>query len=56
MASMTKIEVMKVKAEIANLRRIAADLEPGTMRQELSKRAEKLGKTIQNYARLAQME
>lgn len=56
MAEMTKIEVLKVKAEIANLRRIAGDLKPGTMRQALGKRAEELGKKIQKYARLAQMD
>jgi hypothetical protein len=47
---LTKIEVLKIKAEIANLRRIANDLAPGTMRQELNKRAEALGKQIRPYS------
>jgi hypothetical protein len=36
----------KVKAEIANLRRIANMLPPGTVKQALAKRAADLGKSI----------
>ena len=35
---LTKLEVLKMKSEIANLRRIANDLAPGTMKLALSKR------------------
>lgn len=43
---MDRLEVLKIKAEIANLRRIANDLEPGSMKQALAKRAAELGKRI----------
>jgi hypothetical protein len=46
---MDKLEVLKIKAEIANLRRIANDLQPGTMKQALAKRAAELGKKISPY-------
>jgi hypothetical protein len=46
---MDKLEVMKIKSEIANLRRIAEDLPPGTMKQALAKRATELGKKISPY-------
>ena len=46
---MDKVEIMKVKAEIANLRRIANDLPPGSMKQALAKRAAELGKRISPY-------
>lgn len=47
---MDKLEVLKVKAEIANLRRIASGLEPGAMKQALAKRAAELGKKISLYS------
>lgn len=57
---MDKLEVMKVKAEIANLRRIANDLPPGTMKLALGKRAAELGKKISPYesksVRIAQLD
>jgi hypothetical protein len=46
---MDKREVQKITAEIANLRRIANDLEPGSMKQALAKRAAELGKKISPY-------
>ena len=46
---MDKVEIMKVKAEIANLRRIADTLEPGAIKQALAKRAAELGKRISPY-------
>jgi hypothetical protein len=50
---MDKMEVMKIKAEIANLRRIANDLEPGSMKQALAKRAAELGKKISPYVSMS---
>lgn len=47
---LSTVEVMKIKSEIARLRKIAADLEPGTIRQELGKRADALGKKISLYS------
>lgn len=46
---MQKDEVNKVKAEIANLRRIASVLPPGTVKIALAKRAAELGKKISPY-------
>ena len=46
---MDKREVLQIKAEIANLRRIADSLEPGSMKQALSKRAAELGKKSSPY-------
>lgn len=48
---MEKMEKLKTLAEIANLRRIASDLPPGTMKQALSKRAADLGKRVEKDAR-----
>jgi hypothetical protein len=47
--NMDKREVQKILAEIANLRRIASDLEPGSMKQALAKRAADLGKKVSPY-------
>lgn len=46
---MDKVQIMKAKAEIANLRRIANDLPPGSMKMALAKRAAELGKKISPY-------
>lgn len=46
---MDKMEVLKMKAEIANLRRIANDLPPGSIKQALAKRAAELGKKISPF-------
>jgi len=43
---MEKMDILKTKAQIANLKRIASDLPPGTMKQALAKQAAKLGKQI----------
>jgi hypothetical protein len=48
---MDKVEVEKVKTEIANLRRLANDLAPGVIKQALAKRAAELGKKISPYVR-----
>jgi hypothetical protein len=46
---MQKDEVNKVKAEIANLRRIASVLPPGAVKMALAKKAAVLGKKISPY-------
>ena len=46
---MDKDGLNKVKAEIANLRRIANVLPPGTVKMALAKRAAELGKKISPY-------
>ena len=46
---MDKDGVNKVKAEIANLRRIANVLPPGAVKMALAKRAAELGKKISPY-------
>ena len=48
---MDKVEVEKVKTQIANLRRLANDLAPGAIKQALAKRAAELGKKIGPYVR-----
>ena len=47
--NMDKDGVNKVKAEIANLRRIANVLPPGAVKMALAKRAAALGKKISPY-------
>lgn len=49
---MDKMEALKVKAEIANLRRIMDSLPPGTMKQALAKRAAELGKKVSSYEKI----
>lgn len=43
---MDKLKVLKTKAEIANLKRIADTLEEGSMKKSLLDRAESLHKVI----------
>lgn len=46
---MDKVEVEKVKAEIANLRRLANNLPPGEVKVALAKKAAELGKKISPF-------
>lgn len=49
---MDKMKALKMKAEIANLRRIMDSLPPGTMKQALAKRAAELGKKVSPYEKI----